>query len=226
VVKDYVKSRKHEWYEACFIPDLADCDHAAAVVGRMVELQGDSLNGGIVLRRFENYRQEGGRTAETRVWWVDGDPAMITAHPDTPGYQSEPDLTAIRPLVVALSCPFVTTDVAQLADGEWRVVEVGDGQVSDLPAHADPTVLFQRLAEPTTIDRPVACPQCGGVAVPILYGRTGPAASEAASRGDIELYGCFMPSDPPHWVCPAGHEWTTSEPHWIAAVNAAIDDNE
>jgi len=28
IVKDYVKSRKHEWDEACFIPDLADLAHA------------------------------------------------------------------------------------------------------------------------------------------------------------------------------------------------------
>ncbi|MBB5867737.1 hypothetical protein F4553_001116 [Allocatelliglobosispora scoriae] len=38
IVKDYVKSRKHEWAEACYLPDLADLDAVARVIGRMVEL--------------------------------------------------------------------------------------------------------------------------------------------------------------------------------------------
>ncbi len=152
IVKDFVKSRKHEWHEACFIPDVTDIANATTVVARMVALQEESLNGGIVLRRFENYRQHNGRTVEARVWWVDGVAALVTAHPDTPQHVPQPDLTAIAPLVVALGCPFVTTDLAQHVDGRWRVVEVGDGQVSDLPTGTDPTPLFERLAEPTTID--------------------------------------------------------------------------
>jgi hypothetical protein len=148
IVKDYVKSRKHEWEEACFIPDLADLAHATAVVARMVELQGDLLNGGIVLRRFEPYRREGGRTVEARVWWVDGKPVMVSAHPDTPGLSTEPDLRVVAPLVESLGCPFVTTDLAQRTDdGRWRVVELGDGQVSDLPAGADPTPVFAGLQQ-------------------------------------------------------------------------------
>lgn len=149
IVKDFVKSRKHEWDQACFIPDVTDIAHATAVTTRMVQLQGDNLNGGIVMRRFEEYRKEGDRTIEARVWWVDGVPVMVTAHPDTPGIVAQPVLDAIGPLVKALGCPFVTTDLAQRSDGMWRVVEVGDGQVSDLPVGTDPTPLFERLARPT-----------------------------------------------------------------------------
>jgi hypothetical protein len=45
-------------------------------------------------------------------------------------------------------CRFITTDLAQLADGGWRVVEVGDGQVSDLPSSADPADLYVHLPDP------------------------------------------------------------------------------
>jgi hypothetical protein len=148
IVKDFVKSRKHEWDQACFIPDVTDIAHATAVVARMVELQDEDLNGGIVLRRFEHYREVNGHTAEARVWWVDGVAVMVTAHPDTPGVVRQPEVGAIAPLVAALDCSFVTTDVAERTDGMWRVVEVGDGQVSDLPAGADPAALFERLAKP------------------------------------------------------------------------------
>ncbi|AUG77326.1 hypothetical protein CFP65_2496 [Kitasatospora sp. MMS16-BH015] len=147
VVKDYVKSRKHEWAEACYVPDLADLDGLARVVSRFVALQEDSLTGGVVLRRFEHYvRDEVGRAVEARVWWLDGEPVLTGPHPDCPGSDPEPDLTEVRPLVRRLGCRFVTTDLAQRADGGgWRVVEVGDGQVSDLPRGVDATGLLASL---------------------------------------------------------------------------------
>jgi hypothetical protein len=37
-----------------------------------------------------------------------------------------------------LNLPFVTVDLALRADGVWRVVEVGDGQVSDRPISIEP----------------------------------------------------------------------------------------
>lgn len=144
IVKDYVKSRKHEWDEACFVPDVADTERLVAVVGRFVELQGDFLAGGIVLRAFEDFTGD-----EARVWWIDGDPVLVTVHPDAgpgaaeasvPGHE----LDRLAPLVRALGCRFVTTDLALRSDGVRRVVEVGDGQVSDLPASADQ----RRLLEP------------------------------------------------------------------------------
>ncbi|MFG3510472.1 ATP-grasp domain-containing protein [Streptomyces sp. NPDC047821] len=143
VVKDYVKSRKHEWHEACFVPDLADTDHLTSVVRRFVELQGDQLAGGVVLRAFERFRTTAG---EARLWWVDGDPVLLTAHPDTPDLRPQPDPASVRPRVTALGCRFVTTDLALREDGVWRVVEVGDGQVSDLPRGADAAPLLDRLA--------------------------------------------------------------------------------
>ncbi|GAA1415747.1 ATP-grasp domain-containing protein [Catellatospora coxensis] len=145
IVKDYVKSRKHEWAEACFIPDLADVAQAHQVVARMVELQEESLQGGIVVRRFERFARQDGRTAEARVWWVHGEPVLIGPHPDTPGLSCDPDLTAIAPLVAAFGHPFVTTDVALRDDGTWRVVELGDGQVSDLPTGVDPSAVLDHL---------------------------------------------------------------------------------
>jgi ATP-grasp domain-containing protein len=137
VVKDYVKSRKHEWDEACFVPDVTDLDRLHAVVSRFVELQGDSLAGGIVIREFETY--EGG---EARVWWVDGEPVLVGPHPDTPELRPRPRTESAAPCVRSLGCRFITTDLARRTDGSWRVVETGDGQVSDLPAGAEPADLY------------------------------------------------------------------------------------
>ncbi|MFJ1788427.1 ATP-grasp domain-containing protein [Streptomyces anulatus] len=142
IVKDFVKSRKHEWHEACYVPELADGEQLASVVGRFVELQGTYLSGGVVLRSFEPFVAGG----EARVWWVDGEAVLVTAHPDTPGSAPVPEPASLREAVVRLGLRWVTTDVALREDGVWRVVEVGDGQVSGLPAGAEAGALFAALA--------------------------------------------------------------------------------
>ncbi|MEU0128420.1 MULTISPECIES: ATP-grasp domain-containing protein [unclassified Streptomyces] len=141
IVKDFVKSRKHEWHEACFVPELGDAERLTAVIDRFLALQGDFLAGGVVLRAFERFVPGG----EARVWWVDGEPALVTAHPDTPGRSAEPSLGAVREAVRELGCRWVTTDMALREDGVWRVVEVGDGQVSGLPPEDDGGRLFAAL---------------------------------------------------------------------------------
>jgi hypothetical protein len=139
VLRDYAKSMKHHWHEAAYIPDTADHTAAWAVAARFRELRGDDFTGGFVLRRFEQLT-----TAEARTWWTWGACRLITPHPDTPDDQPPPDidLTPFTPLIQSLTLPFVTADLARRADGTWRLVELGDGQVSDRPATTSPSVLL------------------------------------------------------------------------------------
>jgi hypothetical protein len=131
VLRDYTKSMKHHWDEAAYVPDVADPDAAWRVAARFRELRGDDFTGGFVLRRFERFTG-----AEVRTWWVDGDCRLVTAHPDTPDAPppADLDLRVVTPLLAALALPFVTADVVRRDDGAWRLVELGDGQVSDRPA--------------------------------------------------------------------------------------------
>lgn len=143
VLRDYTKSMKHYWAEATFIPDLADTAAAWAVASRFRQLRDDDFTGGFVLRRFEEFA-----SAEARTWWVDGVCRLIGPHPDTPhDYPpADLDLTDIAPLVATLSLPFVTVDLARRVDGKWRVIEVGDGQVSDRPTTISPKHLVTVVA--------------------------------------------------------------------------------
>lgn len=146
IVKDYVKSRKHEWAQACFIPDLSDAVVTARIVRTFVELQDEFLTGGIVLREFETFVTPPSMAGEVRVWWLDGQARLVTPHPDSAHQRSlVPELDHIEPAVRSLGSRFVTTDVALRSDGVWRVVEVGDGQVSDLHASIDPGDLVDLL---------------------------------------------------------------------------------
>ncbi len=130
VLRDYTKSMKHHWDEASYIPDVADGDAAWRVASRFRELRGDDFAGGFVLRRFERFTG-----AEVRTWWVGGVCRLATAHPDTPDAAPPAglDLGGVAPLVAGLRLPFVTADLVRHEDGGWRLVEVGDGQVSDRP---------------------------------------------------------------------------------------------
>ena len=135
VLRDYVKSMKHYWDEAAYIPDVGDQAAARKVASRFRELRDEEFTGGFVLRRFEDFI-----SAEVRTWWVDGTCRLITPHPDTAGSPppSDLDLAWLAPLVASLGLRFVTVDLILRADGVWRVVELGDGQVSDRPSSTDP----------------------------------------------------------------------------------------
>jgi len=127
VLRDWTKSMKHYWHEAVFIPDLADGPAAWAVARRMRELRGDDFTGGFVLRRFETFTG-----AEVRTWWVGGECRLVTAHPDSAAELPPPDV-GVDALTGVVTGPFVTVDLARRSDGVWRVIELGDGQVSDRP---------------------------------------------------------------------------------------------
>jgi hypothetical protein len=81
LLKDYVKSQKHHWDMACFIPSAADKAAVERVTNGFLELQGSHLNGGLVYREFVTLRPLGHHfksgmplTLEWRVFWLDGAP--------------------------------------------------------------------------------------------------------------------------------------------------------
>ncbi|MEU5791562.1 ATP-grasp domain-containing protein [Micromonospora purpureochromogenes] len=143
VLRDWTKSAKHHWREACFVPDVADAEAAWRVATRLRELRADDFTGGFVLRRFERFA-----SAEVRTWWVDGKGLLTGPHPDTPDELpvTPVDVSGIAPVIARLGLPFVTADLALRDDGVWRLVEIGDGQVSDRPASVEPERLIAILS--------------------------------------------------------------------------------
>lgn len=141
VLRDYVKSMKHYWTDACYLPDLTDEAAVERIGARFLELRDDAFTGGFVVRRFEHFTG-----SEARTWWVGGRCVLTTPHPDTPDdLPTGLDLIEVEPLVAELALPFVTVDVTRTTTGAWRVVELGDGQVSDWPAGRDPADLIAAL---------------------------------------------------------------------------------
>lgn len=154
IVKDWVKSRKHEWYEACFIPSAADADAVARTTRRFLELQGEDLNVGLVFREFvpleplTAHSQSGMPLAkEFRLFFWQGQLVSASRYWDEGEYANEtPPLDHFRALAQKIGGRFFTMDIAKTVDGRWLVVELGDAQVAELPASADPEAFYAALA--------------------------------------------------------------------------------
>jgi hypothetical protein len=153
IVKDFVKSQKHAWSEACFIPSAADRDVVERVVRRFLQLRGDDLYGGLVFREFVDFAPAGTHarsgmplTEEFRVFVLDGEPVYTVEYWEESDYRGSPSLELFRATRERIGSRFYTMDVARRRDGVWMIVELGDGQVAGLPERADPLSFYRALA--------------------------------------------------------------------------------
>lgn len=141
IVKDFVKSRKHEWYDACFIREIGNRADAEKVIGTFIERQDTDLVGGVVLRRFVKLRQIGWHeksgmpiSEEYRIFVLAGKIMTVGNYwqkGDADGFTEE-ERRWMEASVKKLRSNFVTMDIARCEDGRLIIMEFGDGQVSDL----------------------------------------------------------------------------------------------
>ncbi len=154
IIKDYVKSRKHEWYEACFIPNASNQAQSANLIQTFIERQAEDLVGGVVLRAWhalqiwQTHQQSGLALAyEYRSFWLDGNLLWATPYWDHQPSQPTPDWAPYTTLAHQVQSRFWTLDLALTQTGDWLIIELGDGQVSGLPDHANAREFLQALAQ-------------------------------------------------------------------------------
>lgn len=153
VVKDFVKSRKHEWETACYIPSASDCKAVESVVRRFIELQGNDLNEGLVFREFIEFEpltkhSKSGMplTKEFRIFFLNGQPIYSIQYWEQGDYQGIiPPPNQFNEVAKAVQSRFFTMDVAKKLNGDWMIIELGDGQVAGLPENADVVKFYQLL---------------------------------------------------------------------------------
>jgi len=153
VIKDYVKSQKHYWLEACYIPDPSNTEQVNSVVKKFIELQDVDFNEGLVFREFVDLEEltnhsESGMplTKEFRVF-VRNNKIMTTyKYWDEGDYKDvEPVLERFEEILQEIDSKFFTMDIAKKKDGEWIIVELGDGQVAGLPDNANKDEFYKHL---------------------------------------------------------------------------------
>jgi hypothetical protein len=153
IVKDYVKSQKHYWNEACFIPNAADRVRVESVVNKFIELQDSDLNEGLVFREYveleelTNHSASGmPLTKEFRVFVKNGQIRNIYKYWDEGDYQNvEPVIEEFEPIIPKIKSNFFTMDIAKRKSGSWIIVELGDGQVAGLPDNANKEEFYAEL---------------------------------------------------------------------------------
>lgn len=154
IVKDYVKSRKHEWEEACFIPSASNKTQAFQVINNFIQRQGEELNGGIVLREF--IYLEGiikhpisgmPLSKEYRLFFLNNKLVHRFEYWDEATYDAEDkmDIDEFLEIAKEIRSNFFTIDIAKTEAGEWIVIEVGDGQVSALPEKVSVEEFYQSI---------------------------------------------------------------------------------
>ena len=153
IMKDYVKSRKHEWNEACFISSASNREAVERTVKRFLELQGEDLNEGLVFRefvRFEplaNHSKSGmPLTKEFRLFFLNGTLVYAAEYWEEGDYREAnlpTDLFA--GIAKDVKSNFFTMDIAQKTDGSWSIVELGDAQVAGLPDKANENLFYESI---------------------------------------------------------------------------------
>jgi hypothetical protein len=115
-IKDYVKSLKTAGGSV-----VTSADEIKEVLAKMEKYRG-AIEGGVVLRKFEEFFPN----SEIRYFVINGK------------YFGQERLFDLRHMNLleqvsaAVPSPFFSVDIALRVDGVARIIEIGDGQVSDL----------------------------------------------------------------------------------------------
>lgn len=158
MMKDFLKSLKYEWYDACLIKDGSDVKEIMRIMNNFFHLRGPDFVGGLVFRKLLNLKRAGihpkTRTPvpiEFRTFYVHQKPMLtISIWEKEVGidYRAEgkpPPPEFLESVGQKIISPFVAVDHARdVNDKEW-VIEVNDGGAAGLPEHLDFKVFYKRL---------------------------------------------------------------------------------
>ncbi len=158
LIKDWLKSRKHEWYDACFIKDASDVDECIRIMTNFFNLQGRDFYGGLVFREFLSLKQAGVHPQsgmplplEFRTFFLHQKPMMTTMYWRNdvayPADVQSPPQEWLEEIGKKMESPFVALDIAQSVDGKWWVIEVNDGGSAGYPEHVDSKEFYSLILQ-------------------------------------------------------------------------------
>jgi hypothetical protein len=153
ILKDYVKSEKHDWETGCFVSNASNTAKLRETIENLIKLRGKYFNEGIVIREFiklndltvhsksgmplkEEYRLffYNKKLVGIYDYWEEGDYNL-----------SKPDTTEFEEIAKQVESNFFSMDIARRQNGELVIIELGDGQVSGLPDKTDRNEFYKQL---------------------------------------------------------------------------------
>lgn len=153
ILKDYVKSEKHDWETACFVADASDTDKLKKSITKLVELRDKYLNEGIAVREFVELNDltihsKSGMplTEEYRLFFCNKKLVGIYDYWEEGEYKlSKPDIKEFEEIAKQIESNFFSMDIARQKNGELIIIELGDGQVAGLPDKTDRNEFYKQL---------------------------------------------------------------------------------
>ncbi len=153
VLKDHVKSAKHLWNEACFVPKGSGRENFERIAENLKREQGKTFFRGFVVKQFVPLRSRGESPREYPMceeyrlfFWKE---RLLTASHYHRQAENPVDWSSFVALAQRFEAPFFTMDIAQAETGNWIVVDMGAGECSSLPPSLEPTIFYGKLAELT-----------------------------------------------------------------------------
>lgn len=156
IVKDFVKSQKHYWDTACFLPSATDKSKVRAVIETFVALQNTDVNEGLVIREFValndlTIHSKSGMPLkqEYRLFFLNGHLLGCYNYWEEGEYQTgeQPPLDLFKGIAMRIASRFFSMDIAKTRDGHWIIIELGDGQEAGLPDKVDRQELYKHVGQ-------------------------------------------------------------------------------
>lgn len=143
MIKDYVKSEK-----GTDIPKYFDKQTSVEDFFYWLDVfkqyRGKLFTGGICIKEYVDLKKYGENTNEWRVFYLNGNVLSVSRNSGQKDFAAEVPKSLVAKYR-NLPSPFYTVDYGELSDGSWKILEVGDGQVSGLSDNQDAKAFFRGI---------------------------------------------------------------------------------
>ena len=158
IVKDYVKSEKHYWNTACFVENSNDKNKLNDTIKKLIELRDNCFNEGIVIREYIELNKLVNHSIslmplseEYRLFFYKNELICIFNYWEEGEYNYEkPNVKDFKNIAKIIESNFFTMDIAKDKNGEYIIIELGDGQVAGIPENEDKNILYKAIKERQT----------------------------------------------------------------------------
>lgn len=140
IIKDYVKSEKYSSDLFMLNSSLFD-EEFCSKVNEFKLSRGKLFNKGIVFKEFLDLKKFGEKTNEFRIF-VYNKKIISTSQNTELGFGDIPNLDFLNEIIESIDSNFYTIDIAELEDGNWIILETGDGSVSGLASGQDEFIFY------------------------------------------------------------------------------------
>ena len=143
MIKDYVKSEKGTDIPKFFDKQTSEEDFFYWL-DVFKQYRGKLFTGGICIKEYVDLKKYGENTNEWRVFYLNGNILSVSRNSGQKDFAAEVPKSLVAKYR-NLPSPFYTVDYGELSDGSWKILEVGDGQVSGLSDNQDAKAFFRGI---------------------------------------------------------------------------------